>query len=175
LFVINRHFPYVTGMPCMHVVAAISHMRGSLEDYYDAWLTMTFYWKTYQHVADTVQGQEHWEQTNQIPFLPLVKKNKGGKPEKQRRNNPTEEAVNPKPHKIKRKLGAFKCLVCGEENYNKQSCPITKKKKRTGEFLAQQATVATVEGDLSQPAVSTTNALSVAIDSTSRPDEIEIS
>ncbi|KAK7339597.1 hypothetical protein VNO77_20275 [Canavalia gladiata] len=117
----------LTGMPCMHAIAAIVYKNERPEDHCHAWLTMASYQATYANHIEALPGQDFWVHTDQIPPVPPKIKKKVGRPKKQRRKENHEEPVN--PTKLKRKIKEVKCSVCGDTNHNRQTCVVEKRQR----------------------------------------------
>ncbi|RYR07510.1 hypothetical protein Ahy_B05g074875 [Arachis hypogaea] len=48
-------------------------MNGRPENYVHAWLTMESYNKTYEYHINSVRGQELWETSQYLHYLPLIR------------------------------------------------------------------------------------------------------
>eukprot|EP00256_Glycine_max_P068300 XP_025982895.1 uncharacterized protein LOC102670263 [Glycine max] len=110
----------LTGMPCRHAIATITHKGGKPEDMCHEWLSIEAYNKTYQHFIEPVQGPQYWAQTQYTHPVPPHKKVQRGRPKKNRRRSVDEDNVT--GHKLKRKLAEFTCGRCGQTNHNIRSC-----------------------------------------------------
>ncbi|KAL5154040.1 hypothetical protein HKD37_19G053485 [Glycine soja] len=110
----------LTGMPCRHAIATITHKGGKPEDMCHEWLSIEAYNKTYQHFIEPVQGPQYWAQTQYTHPVPPHKRVQRGRPKKNRRRSVDEDNV--KGHKLKRKLAEFTCGRCGQTNHNIRSC-----------------------------------------------------
>ncbi|KAL5138232.1 hypothetical protein HKD37_10G028457 [Glycine soja] len=110
----------LTGMPCRHAIATITHKGGKPEDMCHEWLSIEAYNKTYQHFIEPVQGPQYWAQTQYTHPVPPHKRVQRGRPKKNRRKSVDEDNVT--GHKLKRKLAEFTCGRCGQTNHNIRSC-----------------------------------------------------
>ncbi|XP_028184833.1 uncharacterized protein LOC114371665 [Glycine soja] len=110
----------LTGMPCRHAIATITHKGGKPEDMCHEWLSIEAYNKTYQHFIEPVQGPQYWAQTQYTHPIPPHKRVQRGRPKKNRRRSVDEDNVT--GHKLKRKLAEFTCGRCGQTNHNIRSC-----------------------------------------------------
>eukprot|EP00256_Glycine_max_P060335 XP_014629179.1 uncharacterized protein LOC102661257 [Glycine max] len=110
----------LTGMPCRHAIATITHKGGKPEDMCHEWLSIEAYNKTYQHFIEPVQGPQYWAQTQYTHPVPPHKRVQRGRPKKNRRRSVDEDNVT--GHKLKRKLAEFTCGRCGQTNHNIRSC-----------------------------------------------------
>ncbi|KAH1249653.1 hypothetical protein GmHk_05G012964 [Glycine max] len=110
----------LTGMPCRHAIATITHKGGKPEDMCHEWLSIEAYNKTYQHFIESVQGPQYWAQTQYTHPVPPHKRVQRGRPKKNRRRSVDEDNVT--GHKLKRKLAEFTCGRCGQTNHNIRSC-----------------------------------------------------
>nr|XP_025703630.1 uncharacterized protein LOC112805459 [Arachis hypogaea] len=124
----------LSGLPCRHVIAAISVMNGRPENYVHAWLTMGSYNKTYEYHINPVRGQQLWETSEYLHCLPLVRSEPRGMPSHYARKKDAHEAPvrgsqECTATKLKRKYGSFTCGTCGDVGHTTRSCRIAKKQK----------------------------------------------
>ncbi|XP_057730552.1 uncharacterized protein LOC130945874 [Arachis stenosperma] len=73
----------LTGMPCIHGIAAIRKRHDQVDDYVHPWLCMESIHKTYAHCIKPVPSEEFWVTTDQLRPAPPPIKRPIGRPKDQ--------------------------------------------------------------------------------------------
>ncbi|GAU30748.1 hypothetical protein TSUD_145460 [Trifolium subterraneum] len=112
----------LTGMPCIHAIAAIAHKVDKPENYVHQWLTMEALNATYDHYIRPVNSQEYWEITKHSKPEPPKLKRPIGRPKKHRRKDAiSEDMPGSGTRKVKRRYEVI-CLKCGEAGHYEKTC-----------------------------------------------------
>ncbi|RYR70513.1 uncharacterized protein [Arachis hypogaea] len=111
----------LTGMPCIHAVAAIRKRHDQPEEYVHPWLCMESIHKTYSHSIQPVPSQEFWTRSEYSrPDPPIIKRPIGRPKVHNRQKNPTEPMMQ-QSAKLKRSFKVT-CSKCGSEGHNYKTC-----------------------------------------------------
>ncbi|KAK1558913.1 hypothetical protein Q3G72_008201 [Acer saccharum] len=150
----------VSGIPCRHAMAAISHHCGKVEvkeivnEYVHQSLTKSAYLQTYQGMIHPIPDQKRWPE---VPPCLLIKGQtehivdppprtvQPGKPKIQRKREPDK---GPKGGKSR----IVTCKLCNQVGHNKRTCK--SKKNKTNETLSSHQPIqqqSTVQASSSQP------------------------
>ncbi|KAL8487226.1 hypothetical protein ACS0TY_023773 [Phlomoides rotata] len=86
----------LSGIPCKHVVSAITHQRGELEEYVCDWYIVECYKKCYSPSIKGINGDDLWAESMIIPPLPSNMGRGKWRPASTRRNEPDEPQQNSK-------------------------------------------------------------------------------
>ncbi|XP_016167221.1 uncharacterized protein LOC107609716 [Arachis ipaensis] len=141
----------LTGMPCVHAVAAISKLRiKAAEDFVSPYLTMDAVRKTYDLCVNPVNSKKFWEKTDHPKPQPPRIVRPAGRPKKRR----TESGAPPPPppvigDKMKRTFQVT-YSKCGEKGHYYKTCKGAPAKpdwqpKRKKAKVASKALVAMTE------------------------------
>ncbi|KAL8525812.1 hypothetical protein ACS0TY_015163 [Phlomoides rotata] len=112
----------LSGIPCKHVISAITHQMGNAEDYVSDWYTVETYKKSYANTICPINGEALWANSIFIPPLPPNMGRRGGRSEKARRHDRDEPMVNSKRRGKGRAPTALKRRTCGVEDHNNRLC-----------------------------------------------------
>ncbi|XP_016165518.2 uncharacterized protein LOC107608150 isoform X2 [Arachis ipaensis] len=110
----------LTGMPCIHAIAAIRKRHDQVEDYVHPWLCMESIHKTYAHCIKPVPSEEFWTTTEQLRPVPPPIKRPIGRPKVHNRNKDPAEA-HIQGEKLKRSFQVT-CSKCSEKGHNYKTC-----------------------------------------------------
>ncbi|KAL4380901.1 hypothetical protein AHAS_Ahas04G0079800 [Arachis hypogaea] len=75
----------LTGIPCVHAMAAIAKRGDRPDTYVHKWLKMDAFRATYGHSISPVNSEEYWEKSGEISSIPPKIKRPIGRPVKRRR------------------------------------------------------------------------------------------
>ncbi|XP_057755529.1 uncharacterized protein LOC130974688 [Arachis stenosperma] len=110
----------LTGMPCVHAIAAIRKKHDKPEDYVHKRLCMESIHLTYAHSIQPVPSEEYWHRTGYIkPNPPPIKRPIGRPKVHKRKKDPIEDLI--KGDKV-RKTFRITCSKCGEKGHNYKTC-----------------------------------------------------
>ncbi|CAN1823399.1 hypothetical protein LINPERHAP1_LOCUS30362 [Linum perenne] len=119
----------LSGVPCVHGVAAISYMRYDVTEYVDKYYTVRLAKKAYSKGVPPLPGREDWVDVEGLPVLPPPHKVMPGRPKKNRRKEPGEVSTRPSRTGVgtmMRKTGAvMHCSRCGQTDHNVRGCKMT--------------------------------------------------
>ncbi|XP_015941360.1 uncharacterized protein LOC107466865 [Arachis duranensis] len=131
----------LTGMPCIHAVAAIRKRHDQPEEYVHPWLCMESIHKTYAYAIQPVPSQEFWTRSEYSRPDPPIIKRPIGRPKVHNRQKDPAEPMMQQGAKLKRSFKVT-CSKCGSEGHNYKICkgapsnpnwkPKTKKSKKGG-------------------------------------------
>ncbi|XP_020972487.1 uncharacterized protein LOC110269163 [Arachis ipaensis] len=110
----------LTGMPCIHSIAAIRKRHDQVDDYVHPWLCMESIHKTYAHCIKSVPSEEFWVTTDQLRPAPPPIKRPIGRPKVHNRNKDPAEA-HIQGDKLKRSFQVT-CSKCNEKGHNYKTC-----------------------------------------------------
>ncbi|CAN1300449.1 hypothetical protein LINPERPRIM_LOCUS24586, partial [Linum perenne] len=119
----------LSGVPCLHGIAAISYMRYDVNGYVDKWYSVALAKKAYTKGVPPLPGRDDWVDVEGLTVLPPPYKVMPGRPKKNRRKEPGEVSTRPSRTGVgtmMRKTGAvMHCSRCGQENHNVRGCKMT--------------------------------------------------
>ncbi|CAI9284859.1 unnamed protein product [Lactuca saligna] len=128
----------LSGIPCVHAIAAILYLNGNAEDYVAVWFKTSMFGSCYRYPVKPINGANMWPDVLFDPILPPRRRRMPGRPKVNRMKCPTE---NEGKHKInKTGMSISRCSNCHQEGHNKRRCPLLKE--------ANKATVS--EGDVEE-------------------------
>ncbi|XP_020992587.2 uncharacterized protein LOC107479903 [Arachis duranensis] len=110
----------LTGMSCIHAIAAIRKRHDNPDDYVHPWLCMESIRKTYEHFIQPVTSEEYWTRSEFTKPAPPVLKRPIGRPKVHNRQKDPAEAVID-GDKLKRSFYVT-CSKCGERGHNYKTC-----------------------------------------------------
>ncbi|XP_025608001.1 uncharacterized protein [Arachis hypogaea] len=111
----------LTGMPCIHAIAAIRKRHDHPEDYVHPWLCMESIHKTYAHCIQPVPSEEFWTRTEYSRPDPPIIKRPIGRPKVHNRQKDPAEPMMQQGDKLKRSFKVT-CSKCGSLGYNYKTC-----------------------------------------------------
>ncbi|KAJ9551842.1 hypothetical protein OSB04_015887 [Centaurea solstitialis] len=116
----------LSGIPCIHAVAAICYINKNPQDYVPDWFRRIKYAETYASHICAVQGMNQWPPNELNKPLPPKPRTMPGRPKKKRKRAIHE----PAPHvgRLSKVGTVITCRICGGEGHNRNGC----KQKGTG-------------------------------------------
>ncbi|CAN1730168.1 hypothetical protein LINPERHAP1_LOCUS852, partial [Linum perenne] len=119
----------LSGVPCIHGIAALSYMRYDIKGYVDNWYSVELAKKAYTKGVPPLPGREDWADVEGLPVLPPPHKVMPGRPKKNRRKEPGEVPTRPSRTGVgimMRKAGVvMHCSRCGQSDHNLRGCKMT--------------------------------------------------
>ncbi|KAI5411121.1 hypothetical protein KIW84_056315 [Lathyrus oleraceus] len=114
------NFWELVGIPCRHVVAALSYRKQNPDEFVDACYTREKFALCYGFSVSPINGQDMWPEVEMEPPLPPAYKNGPGRPKKIRIRESGEDGAR------KRRSGvAYKCTKCDNFGHNAMTCKAT--------------------------------------------------
>ncbi|KAL5818608.1 hypothetical protein ACOSQ4_022450 [Xanthoceras sorbifolium] len=122
----------VSGIPCCHAMAAISHYAGRdgvtrrIVEYVHPKLTKTAFSHTYSTMIHPIPDICVWPNLNTTPLIPPPFRTKPGRPKLRRRREPGEKPKEGRSRSVA-------CNKCGQPGHNKRTCrnePVFGRKKQ---------------------------------------------
>ncbi|XP_025649566.1 uncharacterized protein [Arachis hypogaea] len=170
----------LTGIPCVHALAAIQKRCDRPELYVHPWLKMDAFRATYEHVMKPVNSEEYWVKTGLLsPEPPIIRRPAGRPTKKKRKADPVEDVRDGTKG---RRTFKVTCQKCGESGHNAKTCkgpprpkppPKNKGKKKgngNGSTIAagsQEEVQVTLSAPQPQPQEQTTNSSNQVASTTS--------
>ncbi|GKA13491.1 zinc finger, PMZ-type containing protein [Tanacetum coccineum] len=108
----------LSGIPCVHVVAAYMHVGTDLDAGVSHWYSREAWFNAYQFSIKPVFGTNMWKRTNDVPPLPPIIRKMPGRPQKKRIPAPGETSGS----QVSRVGRTMTCKNCWEKGHNKASC-----------------------------------------------------
>ncbi|XP_057719130.1 uncharacterized protein LOC130933515 [Arachis stenosperma] len=144
----------LTGISCVHAMAAIAKRGDRADTYVHKWLKMDAFRATYGHSISPVYSEEYWEKSGEISSIPPKIKRPIGRPVKRRKRDPVEDGAE--GNKAKRTFRVT-CGKCGETGHNAKTCKGAPKagtnpKGKVKEKSKEKSTVTQEEVQVSQSA-----------------------
>ncbi|PWA53950.1 hypothetical protein CTI12_AA440880 [Artemisia annua] len=125
----NQAYEELSGIPCIHAVAAYEHMnRDPIEGVHE-WYSQQKWFEAYQFTIRPVCGSNMWKRTRDPPLLPPLMRTMPGRPRKKRILAPDENNSQ-----VTRRGRFMTCSNCQERGHNKARCkkePVPKPPKLT--------------------------------------------
>ncbi|GJX68532.1 zinc finger, PMZ-type containing protein [Tanacetum coccineum] len=124
----------LSGVPCVHAVAAYLHVGNDLDLGVSHWYSQESWFNAYQFSIKPVFGSNMWKRTSDVPPLPPLVRTMPGRPQKARIKAPGETCSS----HTSRVGRTMTCTNCWQKGHNKASCkadPIPKptvEKKQPG-------------------------------------------
>ena len=122
----------LSGVPCVHAVAAYMHMETEIDVGVSQWYSQECWFNAYQFEIKPVFGSNQWKRTRDIPPLPPLIRKMPGRPQKARRKS-ADESNSTQVSRVGRKMT---CSNCWQQGHNKKTCkndpqpkPTTEKKQ----------------------------------------------
>nr|KYP63698.1 hypothetical protein KK1_018277 [Cajanus cajan] len=111
----------LVGIPCRHVVAAITYKCEDPEQYVHRYYLRETYVKCYDQTISPINGPDKWPRVEEEEILPPLFKRGPGRSKMLRRKETDED---PAPTKFKRTNTKFKCSRCHSIGHTIRKCPI---------------------------------------------------
>ena len=113
----------LTGIPCVHGMAAIASLNLNPEHYVAECFSKTAYLNSYAHAIRPMNDSSLWP-TNPDLFkiLPPTKRRLPGRPCVKRKRDAVENQMTGR-HTVSRRGIAQRCTLCHETGHNKAKCP----------------------------------------------------
>ncbi|KAJ9567808.1 hypothetical protein OSB04_003774 [Centaurea solstitialis] len=110
----------LSGIPCLHAVAAICFINKHPQDYVSDWFRRVKYQHTYASYILEVQGINQWPPNELNKPLPPNPRTMPGRPKKKRKRAIHE----PAPHvgRVSKVGSIITCQNCGREGHNRKTC-----------------------------------------------------
>ena len=113
----------LTGIPCVHGVAAISYLNRNHEEYVARWYTTAKFSSCYMYTIKPLNGSELWPQVDYTKPLPPKKRRLPGRPKMKRRLDESERQDRGHSHSVSRRGTVLKCRICKLPGHNRATCP----------------------------------------------------
>ena len=113
----------LTGIPCVHGVAAISYLNRNHEEYVAEWFTTIVFAKSYMYTIKPLNGSEMWPEVDFTKPLPPKKRRLPGRPKMKRRIDESERQDRGHTHSVSKRGAVLKCRICKLPGHNKTTCP----------------------------------------------------
>ncbi|XP_021775561.1 uncharacterized protein LOC110739410 [Chenopodium quinoa] len=111
----------LTGLPCAHVISAVTWLKHDCEEYVDAYLRKDTYLKAYDVSINPCVSERSGLKKELLLQPPLIKIGPG-RPRKCRRKHPHEDPK--KPGKLTKHGIQMTCSICKSKAHNKRKCPL---------------------------------------------------
>nr|KAJ0228597.1 hypothetical protein LSAT_V11C100013270 [Lactuca sativa] len=114
----------VSGIPCVHAVAAISYLNRNAEDYVAPWFHTTMFFTCYNHTINPLNGSSMWPEAPYMKPLPPQKRRLPGRPTLKRKKDQSEmESKGKTRHTISKAGSVNRCTIRRERGHNRSTCP----------------------------------------------------
>ncbi|CAI9288651.1 unnamed protein product [Lactuca saligna] len=114
----------VSGIPCVHAVAAISYLNRNAEDYVAPWFHTAMFLTCYNHTINPLNGSSMWPEAPYMKPLPPQKRRLPGRPTLKRKKDQSEmESKGKTRHTISKAGSINRCSICRERGHNRSTCP----------------------------------------------------
>ncbi|XP_023762712.2 uncharacterized protein LOC111911153 [Lactuca sativa] len=147
----------VSGIPCVHAVAAISYLNRNAEDYVAPWFHTTMFLTCYNHTINPLNGSSMWPEVTYMKPLPPKKRSLPGRPTIKRKKDQFERESQGKiRHTISKAGAVMRCTICIETGHNRSTFPTRPKdaasnslpkKKKANKCKTDKGTVEPVQVD----------------------------
>ncbi|CAI9291513.1 unnamed protein product [Lactuca saligna] len=115
----------LSGIPCVHAIAAILYLNGNAEDYVAVWFKTSMFGSCYRYPVKPINGANMWPDVLFDPILPPRRRRMPGRPKVNRMKCPTE---NEGKHKInKTGMSISRCSNCHQEDTTRGDVHCSKK------------------------------------------------
>ncbi|CAI9275405.1 unnamed protein product [Lactuca saligna] len=114
----------LTGIPCLHGVAAISYLNHDAEAYVSQSYTTEAYLKCYKYSINPLNSSEMWPDVPYHKPLPPKRRRLPGRPSVKRKRDAIERELSGSSRQtVSRRGSIIKCGICKEPGHNKKKCP----------------------------------------------------
>ena len=115
------HFWEISGLPCKHAAACITHKRADIELYYHHYYSKETFLMAYNEFIHPILDVTMAEFRSGVdPVEPSLLRRMPGRPKKNRRREPGEPAAGEKNARSK---STVRCNFCHRLGHNKRTCP----------------------------------------------------
>ncbi|KAL4557094.1 hypothetical protein LXL04_035264 [Taraxacum kok-saghyz] len=111
----------LTGIACVHGIAAILFLNGNPEDYVAVWFQTKVFSSSYRYTIKPVNGADMWANVDAHTIFPPRRRRLPGRPKVSRRKCPSEKEGR---HTVTKKGVVPKCGNCHQPGHNKRRCPL---------------------------------------------------
>ncbi|CAI9271593.1 unnamed protein product [Lactuca saligna] len=132
----------LTGIPCVHGIAAIFFLNGNAEEYVAVWFTTNMFGSCYRYNVKPTNGADMWPETGLQSILPPRHRRMPGRPKVNRKKCRTEKEGK---HTVSKKGGIPKCGNCHQEGHNRRRCPLLKQDEQLPEEVGSEEVVVAEE------------------------------
>ncbi|XP_027156753.1 uncharacterized protein LOC113757863 [Coffea eugenioides] len=109
----------LTGIPCVHAIAAIPNMGMKVENYVDECYSKKAYLRAYAYSIGAIPSKEHWIDSGMQLLNPPFVKKQPGRTKKLRRRGPDESRD---PQRASKKGLTVYCKRCLKADHNRRTC-----------------------------------------------------
>ncbi|CAI9275501.1 unnamed protein product [Lactuca saligna] len=114
----------LTGIPCLHGVAAISYLNHDAETYVSQSYTTEAYLECYKYSINPLNSSDMWPDVPYHKPLPPKRRRLLGRPSVKRKRDAIErELTRPSRQTVSRRGSMIKCGICKEPGHNRKKCP----------------------------------------------------
>nr|KAJ0196798.1 hypothetical protein LSAT_V11C700356290 [Lactuca sativa] len=114
----------LTGIPCLHGVAAISYLNHDAGAYVSQSYTTEAYLKCYKYSINPLNSSDIWPDVPYHKPLPPKRRRLPGRPSMKKKRDAIErELTGPSRQTVSRRGSIIKCGICKEPGHNKKKCP----------------------------------------------------
>lgn len=112
----------LSGIPCLHAIAALAHLNISAESYVSLWYKSDMFLNAYRYNIQPINGSAMWPNTDYTPPLPPKKRRMPGRPTIKRKTDASEREDRPGKQNVSRQGLVIKCSICKQKGHNKKTC-----------------------------------------------------
>ena len=108
----------LTGIPCVHAVAAITFIRANVSHYVDPYLRVEAWRRSVAGIVHPVPSEHVWPQMEEKDMLqPPIPKRRPGRPKKHRQRGPNDSRP------VTQRSSTRTCRTCKQTGHNSRGCP----------------------------------------------------
>ncbi|KAL4587865.1 hypothetical protein LXL04_000740 [Taraxacum kok-saghyz] len=111
----------LTGIPCVHGIAAILFLNGNPEDYVAVWFQTKVFSSCYKYTIEPINGTDMWPKVDAHIIFPPKRRRLPGRPKVSRKKCPSEKKGR---HTVTKKGVVPKRGNCHQSGHNKRRCPL---------------------------------------------------
>ena len=120
----------LTGIPCVHAMAAIANMNQDAEAFVSSSFTKEAFLRCYQYSINPVNGSDMWPDVPYDKPLPPKRRRLPGRPTVKRRRDAGEREMS--SHTVTKRGTQIRCSICKVTGHNKKSCQSNPRKNSSG-------------------------------------------